>query len=106
MRIFVAPPLKAGELTITGDEHHYLARVRRAAVGDQVELCDGEGLRAPAEVTKITDTQSTLRVGDVQQIADRPPRIRALASAWTPRSRSSSRPVSTRSSSSPRRARS
>ncbi len=78
MRIFVAPPLKAGELTITGDEHHYLARVRRAAVGDQLELCDGEGLRAPAEVTKITDTQSTLRVGDVQQIADRTPRIRAL----------------------------
>jgi 16S rRNA (uracil1498-N3)-methyltransferase len=78
MRIFVAPPLKTGELTITGDEHHYLARVRRAAVGDQLELCDGEGLRASAEVTKITDTQSTLRVGDVQQIADRPPRIRAV----------------------------
>jgi 16S rRNA (uracil1498-N3)-methyltransferase len=78
MRIFVAPPLKAGELTIAGDEHHYLARVRRAAVGDVIELCDGEGLRAPAEVTKLTDTQSTLRVGHVEQIADRPPRIRAL----------------------------
>ncbi len=77
MRIFVAP-LAAGELTIRGDEHHYLARVRRAATSDTVELCDGEGLRAHAEIVKIGDTESVLRVGDVQQIADRPPRIRAL----------------------------
>lgn len=77
MRIFVTP-LAAGELTVRGDEHHYLARVRRAAVGDKVELCDGEGLRAAAEITAIGESESKLRVGHVEQIADRPPRIRAL----------------------------
>ncbi len=77
MRLFVSP-LAAGELTIRGDEHHYLARVRRAAAGDSVELCDGEGLRAPAEIVKIGDAETVLRVGHVEQIADKAPRIRAL----------------------------
>jgi 16S rRNA (uracil1498-N3)-methyltransferase len=77
MRIFV-PALAAGELTIRGDEHHYLARVRRAAVGDSLELLDGEGLRADATITTIGDTESTLAVGPVQQVVDLPPRIRAL----------------------------
>jgi 16S rRNA (uracil1498-N3)-methyltransferase len=78
MRIFVAPPLSSGELTVRGDEHHYLARVRRAATGDTVELCDGEGHRAVAQVTKIGDAESQLQVGNVEAIGDRPPRIRVL----------------------------
>jgi len=78
MRIFVPPPLVSGDLTIRGDEHHYLARVRRAAAGDALELCDGEGHRAHAEITKIGDSESQLRVSTVEAIADRPPRIRAL----------------------------
>src|SRR5690606_20492052 len=39
---------------------------------------DGEGLRASAEVLAITDDETRLRVGDVSQVADRAPRIRAL----------------------------
>jgi RsmE family RNA methyltransferase len=77
MRIFVSP-LATGELTLKGDEHHYLARVRRASAGDLVELCDGEGLRAKAEVVKVGEDETLLRVGNIQQIADRPPRVRAL----------------------------
>ena len=45
MRI-VVPELRAGELAITGDEHHYLGRVRRVRVGDVIELIDGAGHRA------------------------------------------------------------
>ena len=77
MRLFVSP-LATGELTIRGDEHHYLARVRRAAAGDSVELCDGEGQRAQAEIVTIGDAESVLRVGHVERIADKAPRIRAL----------------------------
>ncbi len=77
MRLFVSP-LAAGELTIRGDEHHYLARVRRGVAGDSVELCDGEGQRAQAEIVKIGEAETVLRVGHVEQIADKAPRIRAL----------------------------
>jgi 16S rRNA (uracil1498-N3)-methyltransferase len=79
VRIFVAPgALIAGELSVTGDEHHYLARVRRARVGDEVELVDGAGARAAAIVTAITDDAAVLQVGAPERIAPRPPFVRAL----------------------------
>jgi len=79
VRIFVAPgALVAGELRVTGDEHHYLARVRRARVGDEVELVDGAGSRAAATVAEITGDAAVLRVGAPERIAPRPPFVRAL----------------------------
>ena len=79
MRLFVAPgALAAGELRVTGDEHHYLARVRRARVGDAIELVDGAGGRAPATVAAIDAEAAVLRVGPPERIAPRPPRARAL----------------------------
>ena len=79
MRIFVAPgTLVAGELRVTGDEHHYLARVRRARVGDEVELVDGAGARARAIVAAIGADAAVLRVGAPERIAPRPPFVRAL----------------------------
>jgi 16S rRNA (uracil1498-N3)-methyltransferase len=79
MRIFVAPAqLAAGALAIRGDEHHYLAIVRRARVGDAVELVDGAGHRAAATITAITSDTTTLSVSPPEAIAAKPPHIRAL----------------------------
>ncbi|MEJ7599116.1 MAG: RsmE family RNA methyltransferase [Kofleriaceae bacterium] len=79
MRIFVDPArLVAGELAVAGDEHHYLGRVRRARVGDRVELCDGAGRRANATILRISDAQTLLAVEPPQDIAARPPLIRVL----------------------------
>jgi 16S rRNA (uracil1498-N3)-methyltransferase len=79
MRIFVTPEsLAAGELQITGDEHHYLGRVRRARIGDAVEIVDGAGRRAAATIEKMTETQTTLRVAEPEAIAPKPPHVRAL----------------------------
>ncbi len=79
MRIFVDPAaLVAGELAVRGDEHHYLARVRRARPGDPVELVDGSGRRAAATILRITDDQTTLHAGPPETIAARPPLVRAL----------------------------
>ena len=79
MRIFVDPArLVAGELAVTGDEHHYLGRVRRARVGDAVELVDGAGRRAPATILRISDTETLLRVDPPEDIAARPPLVRVL----------------------------
>lgn len=77
MRIFVAP-LAAGELVVRGDEHHYLGRVRRARVGDAVEVVDGAGSRASATITAIREAETVLDVGAIERIADLPPRIRVL----------------------------
>ena len=79
MRIFVDPALlAAGELRVTGDEHHYLGRVRRARIGDAVEIVDGAGRRAHAVIERITDGDTTLRVGESEAILAKPPLVRVL----------------------------
>ena len=79
VRIFVDPPaLVAGELRVRGDEHHYLCRVRRARLGDNVEVVDGTGRRAAAVIERFTDDETTLRVGAPEAIAPSPPFVRIL----------------------------
>lgn len=79
MRIFVAPEqLAAGALIIRGDEHHYVMRVRRARVGDAVELVDGAGRRAAAVIARIADVETELTVDAPSAIASAAPHIRAL----------------------------
>ncbi len=77
MRIFLAP-LTAGELTVRGDEHHYLMRVRRARVGDAVELVDGDGHRAAATILTIGESATTLSVSAPETIPAALPFIRVL----------------------------
>jgi 16S rRNA (uracil1498-N3)-methyltransferase len=77
VRIFVSP-LATGDVTVHGDEHHYLSRVRRARSGDAIELIDGAGKRASAVIVKIGDAETVVRVEAVEQIADLPPRVRVL----------------------------
>jgi 16S rRNA (uracil1498-N3)-methyltransferase len=79
MRIFVDPAeLAAGELVVRGDEHHYLARVRRARPGDPVELVDGAGRRASATIARIAAGETTLHAGAPEPCAGKPPFVRAL----------------------------
>jgi 16S rRNA (uracil1498-N3)-methyltransferase len=79
VRVFVDPDrLAMGSLLLRGDEHHYLARVRRAHVGDVIELVDGEGRRARALIEAITMDGTTLRVEAPEDIPALPPFIRAL----------------------------
>jgi 16S rRNA (uracil1498-N3)-methyltransferase len=76
IRIFVEA-LAPGELAITGDEHHYLGRVRRARVGDAIELVAGEQ-RATATITAMTSGQTVVTVGAVRNDGPASPRIQAL----------------------------
>lgn len=79
MRIFIAPEqLAAGALIIRGDEHHYVMRVRRARVGDAVELLDGAGRRAAAVIARIADAETELTVEAPSAIPSMPPFVRAL----------------------------
>ena len=79
MRIFVAPEqLAAGALVIRGDEHHYVMRVRRARLGDAVELVDGAGRRASSVIARIAEAETELTVDAPSAIASAPPFVRAL----------------------------
>ena len=61
-----------------GDEHHYVMRVRRSRIGDTVELVDGEGHRAAATITKITDSETTFAVAAPEAIPAALPFVRVL----------------------------
>jgi len=77
MRIVVAE-LRAGELAITGDEHHYLGRVRRVRIGDAIELVDGAGQRARAKIVAMSDGETRVEVGAVETIVEPKPHIRVM----------------------------
>jgi 16S rRNA (uracil1498-N3)-methyltransferase len=79
MRIFIdSAMLAAGELVIRGDEHHYLARVRRARPGDALDLVDGAGWRAAATILRIGETETTVLATAPERIPARPPLVRVL----------------------------
>jgi len=79
IRIFVDPAaLVAGELVVSGDEHHYLSRVRRARAGELVELVDGAGRRAAATIAALGDAATTLVAGPPEPVPAAPPFVRAL----------------------------
>ncbi len=79
MRIFVEPDsLHLGELAISGEEHHYLGRVRRVRVGQAIELVDGVGKRATATIVRMTETETVVEVAEVVEVIEPAPHVRAL----------------------------
>jgi 16S rRNA (uracil1498-N3)-methyltransferase len=77
VRIFLSP-LVAGEVAVRGDEHHYLARVRRARVGDSVELVNGAGASALAQIMRVARDETLLAVGAPVRVVESPPHMRTL----------------------------
>ncbi|HXU00062.1 MAG TPA: 16S rRNA (uracil(1498)-N(3))-methyltransferase [Polyangia bacterium] len=62
-RLFVPPDrLRAIPITVSGDEHHHLARVLRARPGDTITLFDGAGAEARARVVRVGRTETELAV--------------------------------------------
>ena len=78
-RLHVPPErLAAGQLEVSGDDHAYLFRARRLAVGDRVDVFDGSGREAPAVVVAIGPSVATLEVGMPAARTTAGPRITVL----------------------------
>jgi 16S rRNA (uracil1498-N3)-methyltransferase len=77
VRIFLSP-LATGDVAVRGEEHHYVSRVRRARVGDPIELVDGAGKRAAGVIAAITEHETIVTVASIEAIVDAPPRVRVL----------------------------
>ena len=81
----VEPALLAGTdrgrtLTVTGSEARHAVTVRRLAPGEALELVDGAGTRATAELVEGQQERMELRVRSVSAEPERLPRL-ALAQA-------------------------
>ncbi|MBK9294343.1 MAG: 16S rRNA (uracil(1498)-N(3))-methyltransferase [Oligoflexia bacterium] len=62
-RFFVSPQdLNQQKINIIGDEHHHLKNVCRLSEGERIELLDGAGSIAIAEIEKIDKKQTIVNV--------------------------------------------
>ncbi len=69
-RFYTPDAIPTGEFTLTGEEAHHLAVVRRFAVGDSLTLFNGDGAEYPATILGISKRNVTLLV-DAPRIANR-----------------------------------
>ena len=58
-------------LLLDGEEGRHAATVRRARVGEQIDIVNGRGLRAHCEITEVT--KSTVRVLVRESVMDPAP---------------------------------
>lgn len=66
-RFYLAGELWNGPVSLKGDEAHHCRRVMRKKVGDGIEVFDGEGRSAPAEITAISSNEVELVLGEQSQ---------------------------------------
>lgn len=64
-----------GTLILKGTEHHHLAHVMRIRVGEEIELVNGRGGLATAQVTALSKHDATLSVLSATQTPLSPPRL-------------------------------
>jgi len=68
-RYFVERTLQHGDsVIIKNDELHYLKNVMRRRVGDSVELINGNGMLATADVMKLFDKEAHLTVKEANSV--------------------------------------
>jgi 16S rRNA (uracil1498-N3)-methyltransferase len=70
--------LAAGSLVVDGDDHAYLFRARRLAVGDEVVVFDGAGREARAVVREVEGARARLEVGEVGAVVRPAPHITVI----------------------------
>jgi len=73
-----SPAWQPDTLTLTGDEAAHCARVLRRQVGDAVEVFDGAGRVARAEITTVSKSSVSLRTLSEEYTSPLAPRIHLL----------------------------
>jgi 16S rRNA (uracil1498-N3)-methyltransferase len=67
-RLFIEPSrLREEILIISGEDHRYLTRVLRLAVGDRVVLFDGHGVEAEGEIIRVGPRALELKRGEPRE---------------------------------------
>jgi 16S rRNA (uracil1498-N3)-methyltransferase len=76
--LIAADALVAGDVELAGAEHHYIARVRRAAIGDPIVAFDGTGRLARGVIVAIDGERTRIRLEPVELAAAPAPHLTAL----------------------------
>jgi len=63
---FYCRSISKASVSLSAEEIHHLAEVRRLSRGDKVELFDGAGTLAIAEITAVSSRKVTLQVQEMQ----------------------------------------
>jgi 16S rRNA (uracil1498-N3)-methyltransferase len=70
VRVFTNDPLAPdAEIVLEPEESHYLARVRRAGIGDTIEVLDGRGGVHVAWVVRLDARSARVRLGPAREIS-------------------------------------
>jgi 16S rRNA (uracil1498-N3)-methyltransferase len=79
-RIYFPEPLRAGgRFTLTGEQHHYLARVLRLKAGGELVVFDGSGGEYRSVIEEVQRARSTLRIGEFRDTDNESPLSLRLA---------------------------
>lgn len=69
---FCPDPMAVGRITVLGEAEARHARVRRLGTGERVRLVDGAGTVATGLFVRITRTEATVELDDVQRVEPLP----------------------------------
>jgi 16S rRNA (uracil1498-N3)-methyltransferase len=79
-RFYFPEPLRAGgRYTLTGEQHHYLARVLRLKAGGELVVFDGSGGEYRSVIEEVQRARSTLRIGEFRDTDNESPLSLRLA---------------------------
>ena len=77
---FYCDNITEGQLELSGDEGRHLSLVLRAAVGDQIELFDGKGVLAGAQIVQVKKEKVLLAIKTLQHIPPRKTKVMIASS--------------------------
>jgi 16S rRNA (uracil1498-N3)-methyltransferase len=81
MHLFYQPELQNGLFELSEEETRHAVRVLRLNAGDQIEVSDGKGVRAKAEITEISKRSCSFRI--LEQTKEAEPVLPKVAIAPT-----------------------
>lgn len=81
MHLFYQPDLQNGLLELSEEETRHAVRVLRLGVGERVEVTDGKGVRAIAEISEISKRSCAFQI--VEQVKEENPVLPKVAIAPT-----------------------
>lgn len=69
LRVFTSEGLEPEiEIELDADESHYLTRVRRASVTDEIEVFDGRGNAHAARIVRLDPRRARVRLGPARRV--------------------------------------
>lgn len=67
-RYYIDQPLKKAPVSLKDTEHHHLSKVMRQKEGEKIELIDGQGAFAYAQIIQIKKEETLLEIKEIEHV--------------------------------------